>query len=657
MNPSLVTLLLFLSLKFLARAAMAAIPTGNVCLGTTNYTSNSQYEQNLNQLLQSLQANVPVSGGFNSTTLGTSPDQVFGLGLCRGDVKTTECTKCISNSTSEILRLCPGSKEAIAWYDTCIVRYSDSNFFGTVDGYRGGLLNTQNVSDVTSFREALGTLMRDLSSTAPYNPLMYASGQAVYADFFTFYGLVQCTRDLDAPQCEVCLENLIQKIPSCCSDKLGGQIISGSCFLRFEDSRFFTPSTTTAQPPSPPSSKVGDNGGISTALIVTISVVVVCGAMAIAICMYCFLCRTGKGKGSVGRKKSHMSLLFKSRKSLNTKNGHEEEGCTIVQGEEKFSLLFYLDTIIHATSNFCDENKLGEGGFGPVYKGKLYDGREIAVKRLCRSSSQGVEEFKNEVILIAKLQHRNLVRLLGCCLEKGENLLVYEYMPNKSLDTFLFDLERCKLLDWAKRFNIIVGIARGLLYLHEDSRLRIIHRDLKASNILLDSDLNPKISDFGTARLFEGDETQVNTSKVIGTYGYMSPEYIMQGQISVKSDVYSFGVLLLEIVSGKKNNAPELFQQGQGLVEYVWRLWCEGRPIELMDPSLGETCPRNQVLRCIHIGLLCVQVDAAERPTISSVVVMLNSDTSSLPLPMSPHFLYGNGDVTETFIFKWYQQN
>jgi serine/threonine protein kinase len=179
--------------------------------------------------------------------------------------------------------------------------------------------------------------------------------------------------------------------------------------------------------------------------------------------------------------------------------------------------VYSLDRIKAATCNFSDSNKLGEGGFGPVYMGTLPGGEEVAVKRLCRNSGQGLEEFKNEVILIAKLQHRNLVRLLGCCLQREEKILVYEYMPNKSLDAFLFNPEKQGLLDWSKRFDIIEGIARGLLYLHRDSRLRIVHRDLKASNILLDADMNPKISDFGMARMFGGDQNQFNTNRVVGT--------------------------------------------------------------------------------------------------------------------------------------------
>ncbi|KAG6529647.1 hypothetical protein ZIOFF_011860 [Zingiber officinale] len=174
-------------------------------------------------------------------------------------------------------------------------------------------------------------------------------------------------------------------------------------------------------------------------------------------------------------------------------------------------------TIAEATGNFCMDNKLGEGGFGPVYKGKLKEGQEIAVKRLSKTSMQGTDEFKNEVMVIAKLQHRNLVRLLGCCVQGGERMLIYEYMLNGSLDTFLFDRDRCRLLDWRMRYNIILGIARGLLYLHHDSRYRIIHRDLKTSNILLDKDMNPKISDFGMAKLFGGDETTGNTKRVVGT--------------------------------------------------------------------------------------------------------------------------------------------
>ncbi|PQQ14810.1 G-type lectin S-receptor-like serine/threonine-protein kinase [Prunus yedoensis var. nudiflora] len=215
--------------------------------------------------------------------------------------------------------------------------------------------------------------------------------------------------------------------------------------------------------------------------------------------------------------------------------------------------LFDLSTVAKATDDFSSSNKLGEGGFGPVYKGTLIGGKEIAVKRLSKNSGQGMIEFKNEIILIARLQHRNLVKLLGCCVQEEEKILIYEFMPNKSLDFFIFDQEGQKLLDWPTCFHIIGGIARGLLYLHQDSRLRIIHRDLKASKFLLDNDMNPKISDFGLAKTFGIDQSRGNTNRVVGTYGYMSPEYAVDGIFSMKSDVFSFGVVLLEMLSRKKN--------------------------------------------------------------------------------------------------------
>ncbi|KAK7263577.1 hypothetical protein RJT34_31169 [Clitoria ternatea] len=214
---------------------------------------------------------------------------------------------------------------------------------------------------------------------------------------------------------------------------------------------------------------------------------------------------------------------------------------------------FDFESILEATDNFSEANKLGKGGYGQVYKGKLQCGEDIAVKRLSSVSSQGLQEFKNEVVLIAKLQHRNLVRLRGYCIKGDEKILLYEYMPNKSLDSFIFDPTRCVLLDWPMRFHIILGVARGMLYLHQDSRLRVIHRDLKTSNILLDKEMQPKISDFGLARIFGVKETEGSTERVVGTYGYMSPEYALDGFFSIKSDVFSFGVVLLEIISGKKN--------------------------------------------------------------------------------------------------------
>ncbi|KAL8046830.1 hypothetical protein ABFX02_08G199400 [Erythranthe guttata] len=304
--------------------------------------------------------------------------------------------------------------------------------------------------------------------------------------------------------------------------------------------------------------------------------------------------------------------------------------------------LYALATIAAATNNFSVENLIGEGGFGPVYKGNLSGEQVIAVKRMSRNSRQGTEEFKNEVILIAKLQHRNLVRILGCCIQGEEKMLIYEYMHNKSLDYFIFDQERSALLTWQKRFDIIMGIARGLLYLHHDSRLKVIHRDLKTSNILLDEGLNAKISDFGLARMLDGDETTSRTKRIVGTYGYMAPEYAFDGKFSIKSDVYSMGVVILEIVSGKRNRGFKIPACYNNLLEQAFLLWKENRESELMDPCYKDSFDESQVKRCIQVGLLCVQKQAQERPVMPTVLLMLSTEDTKLPPPNEPGFFSGS---------------
>ncbi|KAM0825664.1 hypothetical protein ACQ4PT_069406 [Festuca glaucescens] len=299
--------------------------------------------------------------------------------------------------------------------------------------------------------------------------------------------------------------------------------------------------------------------------------------------------------------------------------------------------MYDLGIIRAATGGFCPKNVIGRGGFGIVYKGKMPDGQEVAVKKLSAENRvQGLKEFKNEVDLIAKLQHRNLVRLLGCCIHGSERILVYEYMSNRSLDAFIFDSRRRASLSWKTRMGVILGVARGLVYLHQDSRHTMIHRDLKAANILLDGEMVAKISDFGIAKLFSstGDDREDSTvtDRIVGTYGYMSPEYAMDGMVSFMQDVYSFGVLLLEIVSGRRN------QRSFNLIAHAWKLFEENRSLELLDSTVRDGCSPaelEQAVTCIQVGLLCVQESPSRRPQMASVIPML-SHQQALVRPLRP---------------------
>ncbi|KAL0300775.1 UNVERIFIED_CONTAM: G-type lectin S-receptor-like serine/threonine-protein kinase [Sesamum radiatum] len=361
-------------------------------------------------------------------------------------------------------------------------------------------------------------------------------------------------------------------------------------------------------------------------VIVIVSVIASLVAASICIFFAWWMCKR-KGKATIS------SAHGKAEASLS-------DSTEILMGEVNIEELplYSFDVLASSTNNFDMGNQLGMGGFGTVYQGKLANGEEIAVKRLSAASGQGLEEFMNEVVVISKLQHRNLVRLIGCCVEKEEKMLIYEYLQNRSLDVFLFDKSQ-NILDWRKRFNIIQGIGRGLLYLHRDSRLRIVHRDLKPSNILLDEDWNPKISDFGWPEYLEAIKMKPTPEESWEhSIGYMAPEYAMGGVFSEKSDVFSFGVLVLEIISGKKNTSFYNDEFSLGLLGYAWKLWNEDNPGDLIDQRISTPTFVAEITRCMWIGLLCVQESPQQRPTISTVLSMLSSEIVDLPEPEHPGF-------------------
>lgn len=630
-DVNLVMFLLIIPFSALPAITVADHLVTSCSNNTSNYTLNSTFESNLKLLLEKMPSITSLTG-FNYTSVGETPAKVYGQALCRGDVNSSSCQACVEKASQEIFKDCRNYTDAIIWYELCQVHYSFQNMtslYVYTGKYPDWDSQEKFLSDPEHFSDVLTYLMTNLSTEAAVNPSkhMFATG-AIKFRSETVYGHAQCTRDIIPDDCQTCLTTASAELEGYCSSRQGGIIVSRNCDVRFELYKYYNASSYLLTYPNPKGSKwkIGIVAFAACALVVVIVIV-------IGSCIGCLLKERGQQRGV---ERSHLALL----QELACPRGvtMTDEGQLVSSEDLPF---MDLTTIRAATDNFSDSNKLGQGGFGTVYKGVLPDGKEIAVKRLSRKSWQGLEEFKNEVKVIAKLQHRNLVRLLGCGMEGDEKLLIYEFMHNKSLDIFIFDAKRRALLDWETCYNIASGIARGLLYLHEDSRLRIIHRDLKPSNVLLDHEMVAKISDFGMARIFCENQNKANTRRVVGTFGYMAPEYAMEGLFSVKSDVFSFGVILLEIASGKRSSGFYLSEHGQTLLAYAWRLWNEGREMELVDPSLMDRSPTEGIVRCIHVGLLCVQEDPADRPTMSFVVLALESDPIALPQPKQPAFSLG----------------
>ncbi|XP_038690288.1 putative receptor-like protein kinase At4g00960 [Tripterygium wilfordii] len=582
------------------------------CLNKGNYTPNGTYQSNLDRLLTSIYTNNEIDYGFYNFSYGETPEKVYSIALCRPDITPDVCRECIRNASEALTTICPKFMEAVGGYDLCILRYANRNIFNLMEGGPYfWVYSLFNVSDVAGFNRSVFTLLDRLGDQAATgnSQRKYAVGELAGPNLQPIYALVQCTPDLSQEECKYCLYNASALIPKCCTERQGGRVIFPSCNFRYETNRFYNAIVDAALPPSS-TSKGKESQASKTVIIIVIPVMVFVVSVIVMIFIYL---RVQKTKTEF----------------------------TIDEIETVESLQYDFSFIRAATDNFSEANKLGQGGFGPVYKGTFPNKQEVAVKRLSKESSQGEVEFKNEVLLLAKLQHRNLVRLIGFCYERNERLLIYEFVPNSSLNNFLSDHTKRAQLDWESRYNIIYGIVRGLIYLHEESQHRIIHRDLKTSNILLDASMNAKISDFGTARLFAIDQTQDDTSRIVGTYGYMAPEYVANGHFSAKSDVYSFGVIVLEVVSGQKNRSFRVGEEIMDLKTYAWQSWNQGTALNLIDPILGGE-PTSEMMQCIHIGLLCIQEDEASRPTMASIGVMLTNYAMNLPQPSKPAFFMGS---------------
>ncbi|KAL6647250.1 hypothetical protein ACP70R_014687 [Stipagrostis hirtigluma subsp. patula] len=563
----------------------------------------SNFEANLLRLRDSLQDMAAANASFLNATFGgaAAEDTVHGLAMCFADAERPDCAACLAGAAAELpATRCGGRRDMVLWYAHCLVRYDNASFFGAADtspARRFGVPNPNNFSDPARLDAARGRLAARVLAAAATSQLRFASDEEEATANATLHGLAQCTEDLPAAECSRCLASHMSWLAGCCGDMDGVRLNGPSCYLRYELMAFMPgtpPSMAPLVEPSPPASVSGSGSpSRKNSRIYALAGALSAVALVCIFLLGALVCYKAKRHGSP-------RWPWKKESSDNTKR---MESLLHLHRPKRYS----YSEVKRMTGSFA--HKLGQGGNGVVYKGSLPDGREVAVKML-KEAKVNSEEFMNEVASISRTSHVNVVTLLGFCLEG----------PN-----------------WEQLFDIAVGIARGLEYLHRGCNAHIVHFDIKPHNILLDKDFRPKISDFGLAKLCPQKESTISLSitGARGTIGYIAPEVFSRqvGTVTSKSDVYSYGMMVLEMVGARRSiNANS--DSGASSKYFPQCLY------EDLDRFCASACEIDSeatevVRKMVIIGLWCIQISPSDRPSMSRVVEMLEKSTAELQLP--PH--------------------
>ncbi|KAJ3679487.1 hypothetical protein LUZ60_017498 [Juncus effusus] len=552
--------------------------------------------------------------GYGMTFVGNGTNTWYGLSQCFEDLDSVDCTLCYSELRSLMPKCYPYIGGRL-YLDGCFARYENYTFFDEVLGTQDTSICNSTKSLHSNFSQAVNSVLTNVTSQAINSKGGFAKGYIGGENTTTAYAMAQCWEVLNQSECATCLNAAKASLSTCGSATEGRALFTG-CFVRYSNELFWN---------------VYDSGSNSKGKKEIIWIVLgsVLGILLLV-----------------------LPVLVWKKRGFWKKSGHRTS-IKIPEEIAKSSLNFRYEELRKATDNFNLSNKLGQGSYGSVYKAILRDGKEVAVKRLFMNTTQFLDQFFNEVDLISKIRHKNLVKLLGFSADGPESLLVYEFFPNTSLDLFIFDSEHNKRkLDLQQRIEIIQGIAEGISYLHEESETRIIHRDIKASNILLDNNFKPKLTDFGLARIFSIDKTHLSTG-IAGTLGYMAPEYIVHGHLTEKADVYSFGILSLEIITGKRCGTSCGSSEGShvshSLLSMVWENYKSNSISKIIDQNLyhhQNAKDENEIINMVHIGLLCTQANSSDRPAMSKVVELLRSRDNLCHIALNdPPFF--RVDVTE----------
>ncbi|CAN6355957.1 unnamed protein product [Urochloa humidicola] len=546
--------------------------------------------------------------------------------MCYADSNWDQCQKCLRAAIASMPQTCPFSWEMKACYKACVLRYSNETFFsiadlsGAVETYEQIGANVTNIVDMNTTRLRL---MRWLAIEAAGSPLRQANGSDEFKDndgsSRVMFGLAQCTRDLSSSECSRCLTYFVAKLSSSHLNHSYGAMKGYSCYIVYQIGEDLGITIPPAPPSTSPQQEAATSPryhgpkaehhvfGVSAgSLVVVITLVIVTW---------------------------HFWHCSKKDMTLGIELGDVSDGEPQEVEFEKGAVpkRFHYQDLAVATRYFSDEVKLGEGGFGSVYHGYLQDmDLHVAIKRVSKNSNQGRKEYESEVKIISRLRHRNLVELIGWYHRGLELLLVYELMPNGSLDTYIHNPD--KVLSWAIRYDIVLGIGSALLYLHQDCQQCVLHRDIKPSNIMLDASFNAKLGDFGLARLVDHGRAS-HTTVLAGTMGYMDPECMVTGGACIESDVYSFGVVLLEIACGR----PPMIEVSKGtnthLVQWVWEFYSGRKILDAADERLGSEFSSEEMEHVMVTALWCTHPDRTQRPTIREAVNVLRLDAQLPNLP------------------------